>query len=348
MKNLLIIDDAGGATPMARSRRRTVLVAIPLLALALAACGGYWLLAQLTRPAADSRRAARAILPADEAATASAAPAEAVDVEPHEMPRIEPGTKIEPTTTDAASKALASRSHLVLHGVPRVAEGAVQRVPASLARLVSLYHLTILADEDTDDSSQPPRYRLGRVAIGLAADVAGRETIVSTKTLRAQGADFGFVERSSLAGNEACLDQALQVARTPTMLVFDATAIQRIAGKNRHVLHRHAVLVLPADGRLSTFVWALAPDEDGRERLVGDQIRLLDEGVREDRKLYVDSGLFVLGVPAQEAFALVDLPPGDDLPVSDELRAVAETQFKKPEEAIRLEQLLREAVKVRS
>ena len=71
------------------------------------------------------------------------------------------------------------------------------------------------------------------------------------------GVTIGFVERSSLAGNEACLDQVLQVARTPTMLVFDVTAIQRLDQHNRHVLHRHAILVEAGTGLLATVVWAL-------------------------------------------------------------------------------------------
>jgi hypothetical protein len=349
---------------MAISRRRILLAGLPMLIVALALGSAYVLWARLTRPVADSRRATLAVLPAGDPAANTGDLTDTVDVEPHEMPRIEPGSEIaasdprgeigagEPSTksgaigtaTDAPARAPADWSHLVLHGVPRVAEGDVDKVPASLARLVSLFHLTILADVAADESVRPARYRLRNVAIGLATDVAGHEKIVTSKTLGSLGSDFGFVERSSLAGNEACLDQALQVARTPTMLVFDATAIQRLDDQNRHVLHRHALVVSPTNGSLATFVWALARDNADREQLVDDKIRLLPDGLEEDRKLYVDSALFVLGLPAQEAFALVDLPPGRDVAVSAELRASAAAAMTKPEDALRLERLLRAAL----
>ena len=250
------------------------------------------------------------------------------------MPRIKPGTVI-------GSSEPSDSSHLVLSSVPRVADGDVRKVPPSLERLVSLFHLTIVADVAADSTIRPPRYRLNRVAIGLATDVEGRETIVSTKSIDKLAAKLGFVERRSLAGNEACLDQALQVARTATMLVFDATAIQRIADHNEHVLHRHAVLVSPQGGQLHTFVWALKRDDAGQYHLVDGKIRLLAAGLKEDRKLYVDAGLFVFGLPSQEAFALADLPPGDDLSVNAQLQSAAESAMPATDDAVRLERLLR-------
>jgi hypothetical protein len=290
---------------------------------------------QMTQPLADVRRSTLTVLPVVDTVAKRAPADDAVDVRPHDMPRIEPGTVIPP--------APAAGTRVVLHSVPRVAEGDVAKVPSSLSRLVSLFHLTILADVAPDTTVQPPRYRLSRVAIGLATEVKGREMIVSTKTLDKFGPKLGFVERSSLSGNEASLDQALQVARTPTMVVFDATAIQRIAGRNQHVIHRHAVLVSPTDGKLQTFVWALEREAAGQYHLIDGKVRSLAAGLKEDRKLYVDAGLFTFGLPSQEAFALVDLPPGDDLAMSAQLQGAVERTMQTAEDAVRLERLLRSA-----
>ena len=133
------------------------------------------------------------------------------------------------------------------------------------------------------------------------------------------------MEQNALSGNEACLEQALQVARTRTMVIFDATAIMRLQEENRNVFDRHALLVSPTDGRLATFVWALERNSKGTYHLASGKIRKLPRGLEEDRKLYVDRSRFVLGLPAQEAFALLDLPPGDTITPSAELQEAAES-----------------------
>jgi hypothetical protein len=137
------------------------------------------------------------------------------------------------------------------------------------------------------------------------------------------------------------LDQALQMARTPTMVVFEATAIMRLEGENRNVFDRHALVVTPNDGRLTTFVWALERDAQGAYHLAGDKIRKLPRGLKEDRRLYVDRRRFVFGLPAQEAFALIDLPPGETIVPSTELQEAAESALKTPDDVTRLEELLR-------
>ena len=108
------------------------------------------------------------------------------------------------------------------------------------------------------------------------------------------------------------------------MVIFDATAIMRLQEENRNVFDRHALLVSPTDGRLATFVWALERDSKGTYHLASGKIRKLPRGLEEDRKLYVDRSRFVLGLPAQEAFALLDLPPGDTITPSAELQEAAE------------------------
>ena len=255
----------------------------------------------LTQPVADVRRSTLTVLPVVDTAVNQPPSADEVDVRPHDMPRIKPGTVI-------GSSEPADSSHLVLSSVPRVADGDVGKVPPSLERLVSLFHLTIVADVAADSTIRPPRYRLNRVAIGLATDVEGRETIVSTKSIGKLVGKLGFVERRSLAGNEACLDQALQVARTATMLVFDATRSSASLTTTSTYCTVMRCWSLRRGANCTLCVWALKRDDAGQYHLVDGKIRLLAAGLKEDRKLYVDAGLFVFGLPSQEAFAPADLP----------------------------------------
>jgi hypothetical protein len=319
------------------TRARSFLLGAGAALVALLACAALAVWTVRFRPDANPARAGSTVLSAEASAAQDEADGQRIDVQLHETPRIKPGTVI-------GNGPPEGWSHLILHGVPRVAEGDVDRVPAVLARLVSLFHLTILATTEQAPHTKPPRYRLASVAIGLGTDVDGRETIVSSDTQESLGANLGLVERSALAGNEACLDEALQVARTPTILVFDATAIMRLDGENRHVIHRHAVLVAPRDGRLMTVVWALLPDSAGEYHLVDEKMRLLADALEEDRKLYVDARQFRFGLATQEAFALADLPPGKDLTVAPDLQQAAESRMRKPVDAARLENLLREAI----
>lgn len=319
------------------THKRTLVAGACVLLAVLAAFAALVARTIRLHPAANPARAGVTVLSAGGAALDEEAVAEAIDVQPHEMPRIKPGTVIGGAPPDGWS-------HLVLHGVPRVAEGDVDRVPTVLARLVSLLHLTIVADVEKNAQAWPPRYRLGGVALGLATDVGGRETIVSSDAQETLGAKLGIIERNALVGNEACLDEALQVARTATMLVFDATAVMRLDGENRHVIHRHAVLVAPQDGSLTTVVWALLPDSAGEYHLIDGKMRLVADALEEDRKLYVDAGQFRFGLPTQEAFALADLPPGKELTVAPDLQRAAESRMRSPEDARRLEKLLRNSI----
>jgi len=260
-----------------------------------------------------------------------------IDVNPCPMPRIEAKTVI-------GNEPPPGWSHLVLHAVPRMAEGDVDQVSSTVSKLASSFHLTILAQVDQRPSVTPPRYKLGNVAIGLAMNIGDKEMIVTKATQKALGVGERFMDRRALAENEASLDKARQVARTPTMLVFDAAAVMWLDGDHRPAVHRHAMLVSSKDGRLATLVWLLEPTTEGEYRLSGDSLQWLPDGLHEDRALHVDADKFVLGVPTKEAFALVRLPQGKDVPLTPSLRQLGPSRFQSPQDVTSLEAGLREAI----
>ena len=66
---------------------------------------------------------------------------------------------------------------------------------------------------------------IDEVAIGLATDVRGVETTVSSQSPGEPKPVLDFMTRTALGQNEASLKKAQQVARTKTMFVFDADTI---------------------------------------------------------------------------------------------------------------------------
>lgn len=258
-----------------------------------------------------------------------------VDVTPCPMPLLKAGLPV-------GDDPPPDWSHLVLHAVPRVAEGDVDRVSALVARLTSLFHLVVAANVEQGRDSDAARYRLGAAAIGLAMEVNGGDVTVSSGEALPAGASLNFMERTALVQSEVSLKAARQVARTPTMLVFDAESVMLRDDDHRPTIQRHALVVSPRDGRLATFVWALAP-EDGL-RFCGEVIERLPDALHEDRVLHVDAGKFVLGVPTQEAFALLRLPQGESIAATADLRQSAAGPFANPQQAVQLERALQGAI----
>jgi hypothetical protein len=322
------------------TRQQTTLVAVTVLVAAAAVWTTRGLWTSRSGQLSDTTDVAGAE-PADGAAARGgngvAVEAAMIDVRPRAMPRIEAGTVI-------GEQAPLGWTHLVLHAVPRVAEGDVEKVSSTVASLASSFHLTVLARVDRRPGETPPRYELRNVAIGLAMNISGKEVIVTSDSQKALGAGLNFMDRRALAENEASLDRARQVARTPTMLVFDAAAVMWLEGDHRPAVHRHAVLVSPADGRLAALVWLLVPATDVEYRLCGDSVEWLPAGLHEDRALHVDADKFVLGLPTKEAFALVRLPQGKDVPLTPALRQFGPSRFHSPRDAAALEAALGEAI----
>lgn len=309
---------------MTRSRK----IAAPLTFLSL--CAVVWLGA---RAWGDNSATTDAAPPERRAPT----PAEVADVVPRLIARIEPGAKIDDGPPE-------DWSHLVLHAVPRVSEGNIDKVSPLVGRLVARFHLTVLANVLPSDDARVRRYKLDRVAIGLALPIDDIETVVTAATQEKLGAKLGFIDRNALVEGEGSLNGVRQVARTPTMLVFDAPAIMRIDKQNRNVVQRHAVLVSPSSGKLATLLWVIDQDKSGAPTLPDPTARLLPENCEDDRQFFVDSAEFNFGIPSKQAFALIKLPDGDDVQIDVGWRNLAVSPFKEAIDAVKLEQALRAAI----
>jgi hypothetical protein len=241
-----------------------------------------------------------------------------VDVRPRPLDPIPPGTVI----GDEAPKGWTD---LVLIATPRIGVGDVDEVPRAAASYSSMFLFTVLAKVRSERVNGEASYFLDKVAIGTALNINGRNVIADGENTF--GADLGIIGRHVLAENERILkDDFRQVARTATMVVFDAKAFVLRNHKHRPMVLRHAIMVSPATGQVSTFVWLLGSDEGNGYALADKGLQKLPPAFREDRVLSVDGQKFTLGIPSNDAFALAKIPQGTALGFSEALKAVAATR----------------------
>ncbi len=256
----------------------------------------------------------------------SPAPSRSVDVQSRAMDWIPPGTVI----GDQAPKGW---SDLVLLATPRIGAGDVNEVPSTAASYSSMFLFTVLANVKGDAGVGNV---LDKVAIGTALVIEGRNVIANSENT--YGADLGMIGRRVLAENDKILKgDVRQVARTPTMLVFDANAYVRRDQKHRPMVIRHVVLASPTTGQVSAFVWLMDPNGRDGYALAEKGLQKLPPACREDRVLSVDGQKFTLGIPSSDAFALAKIPQGTALGYSEAMKAVAASRRFTPDAAFKLE-----------
>jgi len=250
----------------------------------------------------------------------------AVDVTPRPLDWIAPGTLI----ADTAPKGWTD---FLLLATPRIGVGKVEDVPRAAVSYSSMFHFAMVAKVR---ESAPAGFELEKVGIGLALKIDGRTLVADSENTL--GADLGLIGRTVMAENEKVLrDEFRQVARTATMLVFDARVFVLRGGKHQSMVIRHVVLTVPTTGKVSTFVWLLGQDGDRRYFLAEKGLQKLPTGLLEDRVLSVDPEKFTFGIPSSDAFALTKIPQGTSLGFSEALKAVAATTVFTPDLAQRLE-----------
>ncbi|HZT81700.1 MAG TPA: hypothetical protein VFA26_15845, partial [Gemmataceae bacterium] len=186
---------------------------------------------------------------------------------------------------------------------------------------------------------------LEKVAVGFALDSKGQSVIATPKQLP-PGVSLGLIGQNVFEKNEEGLRDVPQVARSRTMCVFDATkALMLREGKHQRMVIRHVVLVNPADGKVQTLVWLLGPGRDGGLVPAEDAMQLLPPGLKEDRVINVKKEKFgVLGIPAEDAFAMVRIPQGTPVKWTPDLQKVAAVRTFTADSAAQLEAELRKAL----
>jgi hypothetical protein len=256
--------------------------------------------------------------------------ASTVDVATKPLAEIPPGTIIGETIPPGWT-------NLVLLAKPRLGVGDVDSVSKAAAKYSGTFLFTILANVTNDaKGDDPPSYQLEKVAVGGALEGGGR-TIVA-RSDRTFGNELGFLGTKVFEQGERVLATDFrQVARTRTMLIFDAHAYVLYNGKHSRMVIRHVVLVSPTTGRLATFVWLLGSNGKKGYALAETTLQLLPQGLREDRVMSVDGQKFLLGIPSNDAFAVARIPQGIPIRYSSNLSKLAAVRHFDAPSVVRLE-----------
>ena len=256
------------------------------------------------------------------------APAEnEVDLKSRYLPTIPSGTVIGKTAPEGWT-------NLILFATPTLSKEALAAAPRTAADYARLLKFVLLARTKKDGA----KYRLDTLARGFAVDIGGKETVIDSK--KTMGARLGLFGNRILTENESHFQADVrQVARTPTMVMFDAQAMMRQGTEHVKMVNRHAILVDPNTGKVSTFVWLLSKSDDGYA-LADKAMQLLPENMQEARMLSVKSDKFVLGIPTAEAFALWRIPQGKPITYGPQLQKVAAVKDLKREDVNALEKIL--------
>jgi hypothetical protein len=259
-----------------------------------------------------------------------------VDLVARRLERITAGTVI-------GKEAPPNWTHLVLMATPTLTEEDLREAPKMAAHYARMFKFTLLANVAGQKDGARTSYKLQRLARGFAIDINGKETVIDGKNTL--GADLGLFGKRILSENETILDKDVyQVARTGTMLVFDAQAVM-LSGKD-HVPRtmRHAVLVDPDTGRLSTLVWLLTKTAAGLAP-AEKNLQLLPPNMQEARLLHVLKDRFTLGIPSADAFALIRIPQGMAIAYTPELEQITASATFTRDQVLALETALRAVVK---
>lgn len=202
----------------------------------------------------------------------------------------------------------------------RITSGNADSVPAMIRQRVPLFTLTLLATvSKTSTPQQPPVFHLQEVGAGYAVPLDGSLTVIATDNPPA-AARIDMIGRQVLAANGRHLSELRCIGMNQTMQVVDVDARFYRAGRPTPVIMRHFIWVEASTGRCSSCVWLLKQQAHGSLEPTADPPRWVAEGTRDDRAIYVDASQFFLGMPTQDAFALLNLPPGTDLAWSPALR----------------------------
>ena len=175
---------------------------------------------------------------------------------------------------------------------------------------------------ESQDAYGKPLWQLKEVGVGTSVEVQGTLRIITLENAQTLGVSLGLIKRQQLLENERQFQQLRVVAQTTTLLIFDAPAIVHRDGQHVDRIMRHLFWIEARSGTQGLLVWLLEDQQEGW--VASDEPARLINAPKEQRVIHVDRSEFnLLGLPSTRAFALVDLPPGRDVPWLPETKAIA-------------------------
>lgn len=241
----------------------------------------------------------------------------------------------------------AGWSHLVIKSLPRVRESERRNVPSApvigrdlTVRMAGWMFTAFTADVVREPPNSLAHYRLRAIGLGLGANGAKGDTVVTSKTAREHGVEMNWIKDQVLDTGYKIQGQAVVPVRGPSFALLDTPVIVRCGDRNRMVRYRYALLVDPDTGGLDVLLWVLG----GEGGECGDLSRVvrLEPNCIDPAELIPDPKEFDGPRPSDLSFAVDKLPPYRvEMVLPPELRGpAAQTKFT-PDEAHALEAGLR-------
>lgn len=236
---------------------------------------------------------------------------------PAPLGRLQPGLQI-------GQGAPQGWSNLLWLARPRLGSGDVAKVPSIVANYTGMFSMVCAANIVPQNVNGQQSFRLDKVAIGLSTDIGGRQVVITSATEQKLGANLGVIGSRSLVESEKSLAETYLIAQTPTVAIFDARNVSVLyKGDHHYMTVRNVVLLSAKGGGLATLCWLMGQDEQKNYALAEPQLYFLPPNHREDRIINVMADKFVLGIPTNDAFAVVRIAQGRPLAFSPAVRTLA-------------------------
>lgn len=218
--------------------------------------------------------------------------AQTVDVKERPLEWIKPGTVVENNTAKGWS-------HLIFLSRTRVAAG--DAVGQTVKDIAKKFTVTVAANVVQEADG---KFRFDKVGLGIGTTIKRKNTIISSATHEELRANLGFFEQRVLATSEKNFRTGnTQIARTPTMVVFDSKVMLRVQNENREMISRTVLLVRENEPKVGMLRWMF----DESYSLVDEPMQYLKTGYEEDQVLYADEKHFLLGIPGKKGLAQVKM-----------------------------------------
>lgn len=245
-------------------------------------------------------------------------------------------TDLLPPGTSVPDSAPEGWTHLVLKTYPRIRPTDREKVNGLIIRYSEWLRTAFVADVRPGTNG---KFRLQRIALGLAAPTGAGDVIVTPDSAEQHGVELGLISRQLLTKAHELQRQSMVPVFGPSFAVVDYPVWFRCGEKNRAVRFRYGMLVDPNSGKLDVWVWGHDPNGDGFPEPVACRVCL---GSRDEAELIPDPSEISLGLPTMAAFGVDRFPPFESaLPIPDNIRKLAASPTFTPEQALALEMGLR-------
>ena len=228
----------------------------------------------------------------------------------------------------------------IVKTITHVESGDVDTLPAFARKTAARFRTVVLADVRRRGESGP--YSLRRVGAGLALEIDHKETVISSATHKAQGANLGTIDAMVLIRAEKALGRSRLAARTETFTLYDTfVELADAHGVHHPILLRYALVLDPATGSIRAAYWTMP--EAAADRLPVESLILLPKNAVFLCGIHIAAKRVIGPVARSWGFAMVELPKGESVPATSTLRALANRDdLEKDSET--LEKAVREAL----